>query len=438
MAKLYDVIDTILSRWRDNKGKGQIMLIPEYGKQYEVASEFVKEITERAIGKNPNVNVGFITMLDVKDYQHANLTVLSPVDLVLKQHFDIVVLYTAAMNTAMLKRIDSLISATFNFVIHEHGSCFINILKLPVLNYSIPKKEFQYHAVNLTESERIAYDTFSEQIKESISKFDVTDDEIQSLPGITSMFDLIEACNSGKRTNTGYQDAYWYRKQLAYLSGWSEDIDISIPYFQDIDEQFSPASIKAASENILTLIRNRKALIKTASNRFKEIIKIITDNPNKKIVIIHENANQAQETYNKLNANSIRNGIIHNSLKGHNIHDELGNWIVDKKGEPKAHGVTTAAKIYSEQFNNCIINVVNVANKPNKNLNLLGIDILIFNGLGIDMKQYLTSKQLQYSMYRVIPIYLFYIADTQEYDKLRRKLKYLNIPINKPRGIFKK
>lgn len=209
---------------------------------------------------------------------------------------------------------------------------------------------------------------------------------------------------------------------LAKNNGWSETLDISIPYNKEIDRYFNPTAIQERAKIFFDIKSKRMNLVACNKSKLNKILEICKDNKDKKILIISKNTAFAKEITDYLNSK------LEHYCNGHrffdpcyNYHEDVepiydmdiyGNVKVVKSGVNKGEKriIKGAAQMTAalDYYNLDYTNILSCGNAPNPNLNC-HVDILIItSALCETIKSYLyrlgclsfnTNKILAYKLY---------------------------------------
>jgi hypothetical protein len=437
-----DTLEQLIYRWIANRAVGNILVTNKDDE--ELRDAFINEIITRTLAKHKDANIVFISNRDVRLLDHKNIECFLPVDIYSKLSWrtELFILDTYNMSKDSINTITNKFKAKWQVIITYHGDCISHQIKYPLLNYVAPKLNYVMYGVKLSSIIYNQYLSYNEEISNIMNKFDITDDEASSIKGISNRFQLIAACNKGinVRTGTGFTQfsPQYFRRELAYLCGWDEELDISIDIFKDIEDNYNPSAIGEAANAYMRVLKSRKALLATNDDKTQSIINLITDNKDKSIIVWNESYKSSDSIHSKLNALGIRNGNIHNYVKGVELHDDKGHVIQTSSGSIKAHGKTGVRKHYIRQYNECVVKVLNIANKQPATIKLEHCDLLILNGYNLDLSYILRSKILSFTTNKQVDIVFIYNEKTNDYDRVKSNINKYRVPIRLRRGILKK
>lgn len=436
-----DDIEQMLYRWSAANAIGKFIVTNEADET--LRDDIIHEIITRSLSNNPKARVTFISIRSVRIVEHKNVELLTPIDIYSKLFWntDLLILDSYNMDKATLDTISKSFKTKWKLVIVYNGSCIRHLVSYPLINLVIPEFDYQLKGSTLHPILRSQHDEYSDSIETVMAKFDITDDEIYSIKGLRNKFQLISACNRGAGIKengkiTPYPPQY-FRKQLAYLCGWNENLDVDVSIFREIDELYSPSAIGDAAESCTRIMAARKSLLVNNDDKNNLIVDLIIKNKNKSIIVYNESHRACDDINLKLRTLSVRSGIIHNYVKGVNLNDDNGHLILSGSGTPRNYGKTGVRKHYIRQYNECIIDVLLMANKQPDSITILHCDILIINGVNLNLDEILKSKLIEFSTNKEILIYFIYNESTKDYDKLKYNLSKFRVPIILKKGIIK-
>ena len=437
-----DNIEQLIYRWIANKAQGNLLVTDEEDKV--LRDGFIHEVITRTLSKNSNEHIIFISNRDVRILDHKNVESILPIDVYNRVFWSagLVIFDTYNLDRSSVILISQRFKAKWKIIISYIEDCISHQMSYPLLNYKAPVMNYKMMGVKLNGIILKQYNDYTDTIENIMNKFDVTDDEISTIKGIHNKFHLIAACNTGQGVKengrvTPYPPQY-FRKELAYLCGWNENLDTSIEVFRDIEDNYSPGAIGDAANACMRVMHSRKALLVNNDDKTNFIVDLITNNKNKSIIVYNESWNAYDNIAQKLNTLGIRNGNIHNYVKGTVLHDDNGHVIQTAKGDTKLFGKTGVRKHYIRQFNDCIINVLCIANKQPDTIPIQHCDLIILNGYNFDLDIILKSKLINFTANKTIEVIFLYNEGTNDYDKVKHNINKYKIPIRLKRGIIKK
>lgn len=218
-------------------------------------------------------------------------------------------------------------------------------------------------------------------------------DYITTSLNIFGSFDIIKQARLG---NSEYNvSATQICNQIAQENGWNDHLDMSVELNVQIDALYNPNNIRERATQTYEIIRNRANLLSDYNGKLEEILKIVNDNPNDKILIINkrgEFANKVTEYINSM-SDTIICGNYHDKVDPIPAIDANGNPIVYKsgvnKGKRKMMMYQAQKTLNQALFNNGNLRVLCTNNSPDKDLSISVDRIIITSPLCENIRSYL-------------------------------------------------
>lgn len=329
-----------------------------------------------------------------------------------------------------------------DFVIYDNCPIVNRITKVDIITHGIMDGVVEYNVpVMMCKSDKLKYDEINQYIKDTIELFN-------------GDFDLAMKCYMGD-SKLGIS-ADHFRNELAMEKGWSSNMDVSSEYFAAIDRYYNPNSIYERAKTLMGIIKERQVLLSDNKAKINTILELISNNKDKKILIISKRSVFAKLVCDSINSEienvTLKKDIIHGNLfkpatelrgTGYGVrsnaqcveyHPDIesqplidpasGDYIRVKSGnnagKVKMFGAASLCKIanqrYEEDFHNVVSSVSSIPKEAN-----FEIDAIIFTSPECN-----TYNQLQYRVARLkfkenVKIVNIYLKDTKESDKLREK-----------------
>lgn len=215
--------------------------------------------------------------------------------------------------------------------------------------------------------------------------------------------------------------------ELAYENGWDEHLDMSISINKQVDELYNPNAIHARALETYDIIRLRTTFLAGYNGKLDEILKIVQNNPDKKILIINKFGDFAATVTKFLN------NMSELEICG-NYHDRVdpvpattldGTPIFIKsgihKGERKFFAAQAQKTFNVERFNLNYINVLSCNNSPSKDLNIPVDIVIITSPLSEEIESYIYRLSKITFPSKEIELYSLYVKDSIESKKLANK-----------------
>ena len=271
--------------------------------------------------------------------------------------------------------------------------------------------------VELSAEDRENYDKCTKIITEDITIF--------------GNIENIEKCKIGD-TKLGISSAE-FRLTLAKENGWSENLDTRNEFQAKVDAMYNPNVLIDKAITFYTLTKMRRDMCSDYNGKLKEILNIVNDNKDKRILIVSKRGEFAYKISKYLTENDIKCGNYHDCCDDEIAKDSFGNPIFIKsganKGQPKIIKSQAISSRDMSLFNDGYINVLSIKNSSNTSLKL-ACDIVIITS---SQCEDIYSIKTRFNNIRIntLPnkVYKLYCTDTIEEDKIRNEKINPNIAI---------
>lgn len=284
--------------------------------------------------------------------------------------------------------------------------------ELEQLRLSTPVEETQIGITIPTDSEDaklLAY--YTEYVNTSIAIF--------------GSFEVMQQAHMGNQALN--ISSFQICNKIALENGWNENLDMNIEFNVEIDRLYNPMALKERASQTYEVIRNRNTLLSDYKGKLDEILKIVHEHPDKKILIINKRADFASVITDYINNLSETNICMNYHDKVDNIPaiDDNGKPIVYKsglkKGQPKTIGSQAQKTLAIKNFNLGKINVLSTNAAPDKDLDI-DVDIIIITSPQCeDISSYMYRlSHLYFSSYK-IDLFSLYCRNTSEQKLLENK-----------------
>ena len=217
------------------------------------------------------------------------------------------------------------------------------------------------------------------------------------------------------------------RYNIAKSNGWSENLDMSIPFNKQIDEIYNPNALLERVCTIYEIMKNRRDLVTDNKNKLPVILDIINRHPDKQFVIISKRGEFAAEITKYLNNNNIKCGDYHDNIESAIAVDDNGVAILIKSGKDKGKPKIVCSQAISSSnlryYNDNRLTVLSTKNASLNKLNLTCFGLIITSPLCdsvIDIRnkfkeiEFNTTPNLVYTIYCNSTIEAKSIAATKE------------------------
>lgn len=275
-----------------------------------------------------------------------------------------------------------------------------------------------------------------EDNSESAKLLKYYDEYIITSLNIFRNFDNIQYARVGNPTIGLSATQFCYN--LALENGWNDRLDMNIELNVQLDQLYNPANIRERATQTYEIMRNRRNLLASYDGKLDEILRLVQQHENDKILIINKSGEFANKVTEYLNNNSEKDicGNYHDRVDPIPASTLDGEPIYVKSGKNKGERrmiLAQAQKTFNEQrFNHNYINVISTNNAPDKDLSI-DVDVIIITSTEceeIESYIYRLSK-LKFPKEK-IKFYQLYITNTAEEKKLSNKqvTKYHNVVEN--------
>lgn len=224
-----------------------------------------------------------------------------------------------------------------------------------------------------------------------------------------------------------------YCYDVAINNGWNKNLDTSIDYQKQIDEEFNPNVLYEKARAFFNVVPLRKQIVSDCDAKLPIIYDICIKHSGKKIIIVSSRGEFANKVADYLRNKGIDCGEYHGDIPATSAVDVDGKLLTYKsgkrKGETKVLGAQAQSSLYKERFNLDLISCISVKNKCNRELDLR-FDVVIFTSAFCD--DYYTW----FSNYRNIlannknpKSYRVYVENTIEENAIRKMKVHPSVTI---------
>ena len=302
---------------------------------------------------------------------------------------------------------------------------------LPIIKPNITFSDLSKDRENLPVEEMHIPVTISDEDREQSDKYD---DFISKSMSVFGCFENADKCRIGD-VNLNISAAQ-FRYTLAVENGWSETLDTTIEFNRSIDEIYNPNSLLERANILYNVIRERNNLLTDNEAKLKEIVNIIDNNRDKKIIIVSKRGEFANTIANYINDNTeYLCGEYHDCIPEQYIKDENGNDIVYKSGENKGKKKVFKSKALStmclNRFNSSdksqSINLLSIKNSSDIELKT-AISVVIFTSpMCHTPNEFITRFSNIEFIDNKLYSYVIYCDNTLESNKLNNRALTKNV-----------
>ena len=429
------VIEQIINGFQNHKGKASVYcfsksIIPEiiynivtrfhaknkdYGifiavDKYETRSNIYKYLKEKELDLDNDYNIKILSVDYIKlKYQYSFNLVIT---VGLNQEFDIIKhLYITAkfMLCILTKNImdNNFINSVRNILPTIANVDLDTALRKD--NIYSPVEEHRY-GVELNNEDKELYNKYNEYIDSSIK--------------ILGSLDNIEKCKYGDvKLNISNTE---FRYNLAIENGWRSDLDTSIPYMRQIDDNYNPNVLYERACNFYNIAKQRRDLVTDNIAKLEIIKNICENNKDKQILIISKRGEFAAEITKYINKH-LGNicGDYHDCIDDAIAIDNFGCPILIKsgenKGKPKIIRSQAQSTLNEQRFNDGSINILSIKNSSSTKLKIACDLVILTTPLMdniIDIKTRFANIKFNGE---ITNVYKIYCINTIEYDTMAKE-----------------
>lgn len=424
------MLEKLLLEWRNKKGIGSV-IINDVDKELELLKEVLIKVTSKSpnnkilividsfndrykindIVKEIKINGRGQIFIFTKDYVN---------NLPLSYRYELVITFNITTITDRVKELLQI--AKFKLCIFkERLNAAEDVTKLynvaPMLDsikdedlrqlrYSTPVEEIQVGIdIPNTSEDYTLLQKYNEYIQQSIAMF--------------GSLDVMNQCRTGNAALN--ISAYQLCLNIAQENGWSDHLDMTIPFNKELDNIYNPGSLKERANLTYDIIRKRQNLLSDYKGKIDEIKNIVEKHKDSKILIINKRGEFANEVTYELN-------VTHGMICG-NFHDRVepipqvdvnGDVVLYKsgsnKGTPRYMKADAQKTYFNSLINNGVIRVLSTNNTPDEKLDLEPSVVIITSPMCKTLREYLYRlKGLKIGQIgQVLTLYTLYIKNSME------------------------
>lgn len=298
--------------------------------------------------------------------------------------------------------------------------------------------------VDLTNKEKEEYSKYTELITESLLLIRGVYKRINTLLKIEcfkSDFDLMLSCFLGKKytdyknSKTTFYKPTEIRELVAYIQGWTKDIDLSLEANKNINKYYNPSNLYERAKIFKDFIYKRNEILVYNKNKLQLTLDII-NKYKVRTIIFNESIMMVDELANLLKSSAI---AYHSAIKSKAmINPATNDYFRAKNGKIKVMGKDSLKKMAIEGLKLGYYTELIAAKSLNEGLNIENIERVITTGGTINPitheQRVGRGKTIDYSNPNKLCIIInIYIDDFMLNDKLvlsRDKQKLVNRQIN--------
>lgn len=348
MEVLNQFYETVIDKWRNNKGKGTIHCNKPFSYATLAVTTIGKFVAKRGdasifiVVQSFDMRKELISEFDRLKIDHSRITCVSQnyIRTSYKYNYDLVVLIDItpfSIIQMFCDRTKFVMNILTNTKILAPQTLSKVYIILPSINGEISVQQAKNAIIcSPVEEHRIAV-TISADDK---AEYDKQSAYINNTMIVIGDIKNIDRIKHGDR-QLGLSGAE-VRDKIARANGWSETLDMSVPFNKEVDSAYNPTLLYEKACTVYEVMRKRRDLVTDNEAKLSHILDIIKDNPDKKFVIISKRGEFAALITKHLNANGIKCGDYHDCIEKAVAIDDDGVPILIKsgahKGEPKIIG----------------------------------------------------------------------------------------------------
>lgn len=340
--------ETVTDKWRNNKGKGTIHCEKPFNAATLIANTIIK-----VKAKRPDINI-FIAIYDftfrqelIKEFDkleinHSHITCISQSYVRVNHRYNYDLVITVDINSySILQTLCNCSKFMLNVITDIKLQDSKTLLKVYNLLSPINTGISSAQAKNVVlcspvEEHRVSVDISPDDRVE----YDKQCAYINNIMIIIGDIRNIDRIKNGDR-QLGLSGAA-VRDRIARDNGWSESLDMTIPFNKQIDDAYNPTLLYEKACTVYEVIKNRRNLITDNEAKLEAILEIVNKYPNEQIIIISKRGDFASTITKYLNSKNIACVDYHDSIEKAVAVDDNGIPILVKsgpnKGKPKIIG----------------------------------------------------------------------------------------------------
>lgn len=434
MTSKEKLINTVLDGFQQNKGKASC-----YCFNTDVVPELVFNIVFRFLNKNINRTVlivvdNYNTRCLIKNALEVNgITEMNGYKYKIYSkdfvNLDRIYLYNLVITVA--------INDDYNLICHlarqskftlaiitnnNMNTTFINEIRnvLPNIATKDLDKAIRYEDISSpVEETRIGIDLSAEDREDYDKCTKIITEDVT----IFGSIDNIEKCKVGDaKLNISSAE---FRLMLAKENGWNENLDTRNEFQAKVDAMYNPNVLIEKALTFYNITKKRRDMCSDNESKFSEILNIVNENKDKRILIISKRGEFAYKVSQYLTENGIKCGNYHDCCEDEIAKDSFENVILIKsginKGQPKIIKSQAISSRDMQLFNDGSINVLSIKNTSNTSLKLTCDIVIITSSQCEDI--YTLKTRFNNIRITTIPnkVYKLYCTQTIEEDKIRKE-----------------
>ncbi len=434
-----NIYNNLISTWGNetNRGKGAICIVRPL-----LYQELILRTILRVRNKNPFIRVLIVTneyseRKTIADYFSNCGESLSNITLITKKYFK-------PFATIYYKLIISVGISKWNDSSGDSGKNIFSSMdafKMMILTEDVSKEDYQEIAANMNfinspndraniNAVRMLLPVEEEWIETDFTdaatrnKYNEYEDYIRQTINIFGDFETITKVRKGFGDKSSEQIA----NEIATYNGWSNTLDMSIPFNVQIDRMFNPITIRERASTCYNIIRERQLLVTDAECKFAVVNELARKlvNEGNQVLIVSKRGEYATAIMKYINDNGGEIcGDYHDKIEKRVMINDDGTPVLYKtgvnKGKIKYAGAQLISSVNMALFNKGRLKVLSIKNKASDELKI-SVGAVIFTSPlcdSVDEFRYRFNNLVFAADY--VRIYKIFVKNTIEQKALAKE-----------------
>lgn len=380
MSVLEQFYENVIDKWRSNKGRGTVYC----PKAFSYAT-LIAEVIKRFVDKRPDASIfivvrlfdlrgNIINELNRLNVNHTRITCLSQnyIRIGYKYNYDLSI-FVDVTDYSIISHLTERSKFAMNIICNnkvippEELSKLYNIL--PVVGREIGVEQVRNAIICSPVEEHRIGAMLSSDDKAEYDKQCAYITNTMVIIGDIKNIDRIK--NGDKQLGLSGAEV---RDKIARANGWSESLDMSVEFNKQIDNAYNPSLLLEKACTVYDIMKKRRDLVTDNAAKLPEILRIVNENIDKKILIISKRGEFAAAITKYLNDNGVKCADYHDCINKAIAVDDDGVPILVKsgkhKGEPKIIGAQAISSANLRRYESGNINVLSTKNSAVNGLEL--------------------------------------------------------------------
>lgn len=343
-----EIISRIISLMRNKNDNIKILIVIDNWKRrteivdslknHNINIDTINILTHTYINSRYNYNYDISIVVGVNEWNLSCNTVFN------HARFKLMILTEKTIDTSTLTKI------------YNNIPPINNILNSSGMRVILPVEEHREQILFTSQEDITNYDKYTEFITQTIQVF--------------GNLDNIKYARSG--TPDG-RSAMQYITEIAEYNGWSNNMDMTNPFSEQIDKCYNPIVLSERVKTFYNIIRERTLLCSDNVCKLDRIVEIVKDNPDKKFIIISKRGEYAATITKYINDKLGEIcGDYHDKIDDKVLVDSNSIPVLYKSGSKKNTPRIIKSKAIStlnlKAFNDGLLRVLSIKNSSNTEL----------------------------------------------------------------------